>query len=170
MAIEGVEDARPTAVDHRWSEIDVRQQEPVEIIGDTGRLQQVVANLLANARTHTPPGTRIAIEVAGHGSEAVLRVCDDGPGIDPAVRDELFSRFARGDRSRNRATGGSGLGLSITKAIVESHGGTIAVQSEPGATLFDVRLPRTPAVEQESSPHTSATPGDHQIRDVVGGR
>ena len=142
LAIEGVEDARPTAPDHVWA-IDV-PEEPVELIGDTGRLQQVVTNLLANARTHTPAGTRIAIEVAEEGSEVVLRVRDDGPGIDPAVRDELFSRFARGDRSRNRATGGSGLGLSITKAIVDGHGGTISVQSEPGATLFTVRLPKVP--------------------------
>ncbi|MCE4025630.1 ATP-binding protein [Microbacterium sp. Au-Mic1] len=150
LAIEGVEDARPTAPDHDWA-IDV-PEEPVELIGDTGRLQQVVTNLLANARTHTPAGTQITIEVAEEGHEAVLRVCDDGPGIDPAVRDELFSRFARGDRSRNRATGGSGLGLSITKAIVDGHGGTISVQSEPGATLFTVRLPRVPHPQTGSTP------------------
>ena len=168
LAIEGVEDARPTAPDHEWS-IDV-PAEPVEIIGDTGRLQQVVANLIANARTHTPAGTRIAIAVSEDPSEAVLRVRDDGGGIDPAVRDELFSRFARGDRSRNRATGGSGLGLSITKAIVEGHGGTIAVQSEPGSTVFTVRLPRTPtAAEQGPSAHAGATPGGHQLGGTVGG-
>ena len=179
LAIEGVEDARPTAMDHEWS-IDV-PEEPVEIIGDTGRLQQVVANLLANARTHTPAGTHIAIEVAEEGSQAVLRVRDDGPGIDPAVRDELFSRFARGDRSRNRATGGSGLGLSITKAIVEGHGGTIAVQSEPGATLFTVRLPHTPALPDQGAARPEAStdgrgvdpspaPGGHQFSRTVGGR
>ena len=171
LAIEGVEDARPTAPDHEWS-IEV-PEEPVELIGDMGRLQQVVANLLANARTHTPAGTRIAIEVAEDGADAVLRVRDDGPGIDPAVRDELFSRFARGDRSRNRATGGSGLGLSITKAIVEGHGGTIAVQSEPGSTVFTVRLPRTPAAppapRTQSATEQAAAPGDHRIDRTVGG-
>ncbi|OZB83110.1 MAG: hypothetical protein B7X32_11420 [Microbacterium sp. 13-71-7] len=151
LAIEGVEDARPTAPDHEWA-IDV-PEEAVELIGDTGRLQQVVTNLLANARTHTPAGTRIAIEVAEEGSEVVLRVRDDGPGIDPAVRDELFSRFARGDRSRNRATGGSGLGLSITKAIVDGHGGTISVQSEPGATVFTVRLPKVPQTTAGAPTH-----------------
>ncbi|GAA4477528.1 sensor histidine kinase [Microbacterium panaciterrae] len=172
LAIEGVEDARPTAMDHEWS-IDV-PEEPVEIIGDTGRLQQVVANLLANARTHTPAGTRIAIAVSEEGSEAVLRVRDDGPGIDPAVRDELFSRFARGDRSRNRATGGSGLGLSITKAIIDGHGGSISVTSEPGSTVFTVRLPHTPTVQKRAAPADAAEdappPGGHRIERVVGGR
>ncbi|MDQ4214468.1 sensor histidine kinase [Microbacterium sp. ASV81] len=176
LAIEGVEDARPTAQDHEWS-IDV-PEEPVELIGDTGRLQQVVANLLANARTHTPAGTHISIEVTEEDGEAVLLVRDDGPGIDPAVREELFSRFARGDRSRNRATGGSGLGLSITKAIVEGHGGTIAVQSSPGATVFTVRLPRTPATvlhehadESGSSVEDEgAARGGHRIGDTVSGR
>lgn len=157
LAIEGVEDARPTAPDHEWS-IDV-PEEPVELIGDTGRLQQVVTNLIANARTHTPAGTRIAIEVADEDDAAVLRVSDDGPGIDPAVRDELFSRFARGDRSRNRATGGSGLGLSITKAIVDGHGGTISVQSEPGATTFTVRLPHVPHPQTGTTPTVDAAPG-----------
>ncbi|MBS1672423.1 MAG: HAMP domain-containing protein [Actinobacteria bacterium] len=195
LAIEGVADARPTAPDHEW-EIDV-PEEPVELIGDLGRLQQVVTNLLANARTHTPAGTHITIEVDRDGSEAVLRVRDDGPGIDPGVREELFSRFARGDRSRNRATGGSGLGLSITKAIVESHGGTVAVQSEPGATVFTVRLPTTPPVQphpagaaQPSPAHAapdtdvrgaaspapspaepaSAVPGGHEMGHTLGGR
>ncbi|MGN8025020.1 sensor histidine kinase [Microbacterium sp. 22242] len=169
LAIEGVEDARPTAMDHEWS-IAV-PEEPVEIIGDAGRLQQVITNLLANARTHTPAGTRIEIEIAEEGSEAVLRVRDDGPGIDPAVRDELFSRFARGDRSRNRATGGSGLGLSITKAIVEGHGGTIAVQSHPGSTVFTVRLPRTPVAPRDpaSTEPSAPAPGPGEQHHVARG-
>ena len=166
-AIEGVEAARPTAPDHVWT-IDV-PEEPVELIGDTGRLQQVVANLVANARTHTPAGTRITVEVAVDGEDAVLRVRDDGPGIDPQVRDELFSRFARGDRSRNRATGGSGLGLSITKAIVEGHGGTISVQSEPGETVFTVRLPRMPHAATAPDDDRPAE-GGHEIGRAIGGR
>lgn len=172
LAIEGVEDARPTAMDHEWS-LEV-PEEPVELVGDTGRLQQVVANLLANARTHTPAGTRIVVEVAEDGPDAVLRVQDDGPGIDPGVREELFSRFARGDRSRNRATGGSGLGLSITKAIVEGHGGTIDVQSRPGSTAFTVRLPRTPIVTAHDAAREAADDaadaGGHQLDRMVSGR
>ena len=115
------------------------------MLGDAGRLHQVVANLLANARTHTPDGTTITLSVAKEADEAVIRVHDDGPGIDPQVRDELFARFARGDSSRARQTGGTGLGLAIAKAIVEGHHGTITVDSEPGSTTFTVRFPLTPA-------------------------
>lgn len=147
LALEGLSDARPTAIDHEWA-IEV-PDEPVVIVGDAGRMHQVVANLLANARTHTPPGTVITLRVSQEGEEAVLRVHDDGPGIDPGVRDELFARFARADTSRARQTGGTGLGLAIVKAIVEGHGGEISVSSEPGDTTFTVRLPLNPA----SAPH-----------------
>lgn len=143
LALEGLSDARPTATDHHWS-IEV-PDEPVTVVGDAGRMHQVVANLLANARTHTPAGTRITLSVAREGADAVLRVHDDGPGIDPAIRDELFARFARGDSSRARQTGGTGLGLAIVKAIVEGHHGTISVASEPGDTTFTVRIPVNPA-------------------------
>jgi len=143
LALEGLSDARPTAPEHIWN-IDV-PAEPVLMLGDAGRLHQVVANLLANARTHTPAGTAITLSVAREGDEAVIRVRDDGPGIDPAVREELFARFARGDSSRARQTGGTGLGLAIAKAIVEGHHGTISVDSKPGDTTFTVRFPVSPA-------------------------
>ncbi len=142
LALEGLADARPTAPDHRWS-VEA-PEEPVVIVGDAGRIHQVVANLLANARTHTPAGTEITLSVAREGEEAVLRVHDDGPGIDPAVREELFARFARGDASRARQTGGTGLGLAIVKAIVEGHGGRIDAESMPGDTTFTVRIPMRP--------------------------
>lgn len=142
LALEGLSDARPTAADHHWN-IEV-PEEPVVVVGDAGRIHQVVANLLANARTHTPAGTTITLRVAREADQAVLQVRDDGPGIDPAVREELFARFARGDSSRARQTGGTGLGLAIVKAIVDGHGGTITVDSEPGDTVFTVRLPLTP--------------------------
>ncbi|UGS26791.1 HAMP domain-containing protein [Microbacterium resistens] len=169
LAIEGVEDARPTAPDHEW-EIDV-PAEPVEVRGDAGRLQQVIANLLANARTHTPAGTRIVVRLGTEPAHAVLRVLDDGPGIDASVRDELFARFARGDRSRTRATGGTGLGLAITKAIVEGHDGTIEVASEPGRTEFLIRLPLarsasdapTPDAAAPDAPSPASASGDHVL-------
>ena len=142
LALEGLSDARPTAADHRWS-IEV-PDEPIVVLGDAGRMHQVVANLLANARTHTPAGTEITLSVSREGDDAVLRVHDDGPGIDPSVREELFARFARADTSRARQTGGTGLGLAIAKAIVEGHGGRITVQSEPGDTTFTVRIPVNP--------------------------
>lgn len=143
LALEGLSDARPTAIDHEWS-IEV-PDEPVVIVGDSGRMHQVVANLLANARTHTPAGTVITLSVTQEDTDAVLRVHDNGPGIDPGVRDELFARFARGDSSRARQTGGTGLGLAIAKAIVEGHGGHITVASDPGDTTFTVRIPVNPA-------------------------
>ena len=139
LAIDAVGDARPTGPDHQWV-LEVGE-EPVLIAGDAGRLHQVAANLLANARTHTPAGTTVTVSVTRDGGDAVLRVHDDGPGIDPAITDELFERFSRADRSRARQTGGTGLGLSIARAIVDAHGGAITVRSEPGDTTFEVRIP-----------------------------
>ena len=142
LVIDAVGDARPTGPDHEWV-LEVGD-EPVLVAGDTGRLHQVAANLLANARTHTPAGTTVTVSVARDDGAAVLRVHDDGPGIDPSIKDELFERFSRADRSRARQTGGTGLGLSIARAIVDAHGGSIRVDSVPGDTTFEVRLPTRP--------------------------
>lgn len=142
LAVEAVGDARPAGPDHTWVlEVD---DDPVLIAGDAGRLHQVVANLLANARTHTPEGTTVTVAVRREDGDAVLTVHDDGPGIDPTLWDELFERFSRADRSRARQTGGTGLGLSIARAIVEAHGGTISASGSPGDTTFEVRLPARP--------------------------
>ena len=135
LAIEAIADATPAGPDHGW-ELDL-DEEPVVITGDAARLHQVVGNLLANARTHTPAGTNVTLSVVREGTDAVLRVHDDGPGIDPAIADELFERFSRADRSRARKTGGTGLGLSIAQAIVTAHGGSISVREHPG--IHDVR-------------------------------
>ncbi|MEV7692661.1 ATP-binding protein [Microbacterium sp. NPDC089189] len=142
LVIEAVGDAQAAGPDHVW-QIDL-DPEPVVVAGDEGRLTQVIANLLANARTHTPAGTHVTVSITRDGTDAVLRVHDDGPGIDPAVADELFERFARADRSRARKTGGTGLGLSIVRAIVDAHGGEISAQSTPGDTTFTVRLAGRP--------------------------
>ncbi|MDY0828689.1 ATP-binding protein [Microbacterium sp. BG28] len=142
LAVESLGDAQAAGQDHHWElELD---EEPVIVAGDTGRLTQVVANLLANARTHTPAGTTVTLSVTREGSDAVLRVHDDGPGVDPQVRDELFERFARGDSSRARKTGGTGLGLSIARAIADAHGGELTVDSSPGDTTFTLRMPGKP--------------------------
>ncbi|GAB3602386.1 sensor histidine kinase [Microbacterium aureliae] len=142
LAVEAVADARPAGPDHTWR-LDV-EPEPVVVAGDTGRLTQVVANLLANARTHTPAGTTVTVRVARRGNWAELSVHDDGPGVEDGIRDQLFDRFARADRSRARKTGGTGLGLSIARAIVQAHGGELDVQSRPGDTSFTMRLPARP--------------------------
>ncbi|MFT4213674.1 MAG: ATP-binding protein [Microbacterium sp.] len=143
VVVDALADARAAGPDHDWV---LEADEDAVVAGDAMRLHQVIANLLTNARVHTPAGTRVTASVAVRDGEAVMRIADNGPGIDPAVATELFERFSRADASRARQTGGSGLGLSIVKAIVEAHNGTITVTSEPGATVFEVRLPARPEV------------------------
>jgi len=144
IVINAVSDARVAGPDHAWQL--TLPHYPVIAYGDQHRLQQVMANLLANARTHTPPGTQVHTEVSVSGPQAVVTVTDNGPGIPPEVSNRVFERFARGDASRMRTpdarTGGStGLGLAIVAAVVEAHHGSVTVNSQPGHTQFTVRLP-----------------------------
>jgi len=107
---------------------------------DRTRLEQVAANLLDNAVKYTPTGGRVDIAVRREGSAAVLRVADTGPGIPRTELSQIWDRLFRGDASR--AERGLGLGLSLVKAIVEAHGGTVAVESEPGrGSTFTVKVP-----------------------------
>jgi two-component system OmpR family sensor kinase len=115
--------------------------EPIVVSGDNHRLHQVVANLLTNARTHTPPGTHIAVRLAQVAESARITVSDDGPGIPASLLPSVFDRFARGDDSRSRAAGSTGLGLAIVSSVVAAHGGTVRVESAPGRTEFTVELP-----------------------------
>ncbi|MCT2084872.1 ATP-binding protein [Microbacterium enclense] len=140
VAIDAVSDAQAVDREREWR-LDVASDDPLTVPGDEDRLRQVVANLLRNAHTHTPPGAVVTTAVLRDGDHAVLSVTDDGPGIDPVIADTLFERFARGDRARNRDAGSTGLGLSIAQAIVLAHGGSIEVRSRPGRTTFTVRLP-----------------------------
>ena len=140
LAVDAVSDAQAVDRDREWR-LDIAADAPLAIPGDDDRLRQVIANLLRNAHTHTPPGTVVTTAVFRDGDDAVVRVADTGPGIDPAVADRLFERFARGDESRNRDAGSTGLGLSIVQAIVLAHGGSITVDSGPAGTTFEVRLP-----------------------------
>jgi two-component system OmpR family sensor kinase len=114
-------------------------------LADEARLRQVVTNLVGNAVTHTPPGTSIRIGVGMVGAHAVLEVADQGPGLTPDQSTRIFERFYRADTSRNRATGGAGLGLSIVHSLVTAHAGHVEVDSTPnhGAT-FRILLPRLP--------------------------
>ncbi|HVE47038.1 MAG TPA: HAMP domain-containing sensor histidine kinase [Acidimicrobiales bacterium] len=115
---------------------------PVVVEGDEAQLRQVVANLLANTRAHTPPGTPVEVAVNAHDGTARLTVVDHGPGMPPEVAAGVFERFFRADASRARAAGGTGLGLAIVEAIVRGHDGTVRVESEPGAgSRFTVELP-----------------------------
>jgi len=122
--------------------IELRDEGPVVIEGDELRLRQIVSNLLSNARTHTPAGTPVTVAVARRGDEAVIEVSDRGPGMPADHAAKVFERFFRADASRTRASGGSGLGLSIVAAIAAAHGGHVTVETAPGdGATFRVTLP-----------------------------
>jgi signal transduction histidine kinase len=119
--------------------IDINGLNAARVFGDRHALERVVANLLENASLHAE--TSIAIELREDDGHAELVVADDGPGVPPEQREVIFDRFARLDVARSRRTGGAGLGLAITRRIIEDHGGTIAfVDAERGARVV-VRLP-----------------------------
>jgi two-component system, OmpR family, sensor kinase len=140
LAVNAVSDAHAAGPDHHWR-LDLSEEAVTVVTGDPARLHQVLANLLANARTHTPPGTAVTVGVAAEGSQTVVRVIDAGPGIPAELLPHMFKRFARGDTSRSRAAGSTGLGLAIVHAVVTAHHGTVEVASAPGRTAFTVRLP-----------------------------
>jgi len=140
LLVDVVSDAHAAGRDHSW-DLDL-PEEPVLAAGDGPRLHQVFANLLANARVHTDAGTRVHVALTVEGANAVVTVTDDGPGIPENLQETLFERFARGDSSRFRGTGGStGLGLAIVQAVVLAHHGEVTVDSRPGRTSFRVALP-----------------------------
>jgi signal transduction histidine kinase len=112
----------------------------VVVVADRTRLEQVAANLIDNALKYTPAGGRVDVEVLADGERARLRVRDTGPGIRPDELPHIWERLFRGDTSRTER--GLGLGLSLVKAVVEAHGGTVEVESEPGqGSVFTVSLP-----------------------------
>lgn len=143
LVVDSVSDAHVAGPDHQWS-LDL-PEDPVVVEGDEARLHQVLANLLANARTHTPGGTLVTVSLKSDDEDAgavLITVADNGPGIPPALLPDVFERFARGDSSRSRREGSTGLGLAIVDAVVKAHGGAIEVSSTVGRTEFVVRLPR----------------------------
>jgi two-component system OmpR family sensor kinase len=189
LVVDVVSDAHIAAPGHHFT-LSL-PAEPVIVTGDQARLHQVLANLLANARTHTPTGTSVtvALETAvappvapksttgpesaeapksGNGTptpgEIRISVADDGPGIPEELLPNIFERFARGDSSRSRAGGSTGLGLAIVAAVAEAHGGKITVASVPGNTVFTVVLPGSvPAAE----PTLEGSVGDLATADVL---
>ncbi|GAA3835021.1 HAMP domain-containing sensor histidine kinase [Streptomyces chiangmaiensis] len=144
LVLDAVTDARAAGPGHRWT-LELAE-EPVTVTGDAHRLHQVLANLLANARLHTPEGTQVTVSLKTAGTTAVLEVHDDGPGVPDDIRPGAFERFTRADhRRRPDNHGGAGLGLSIVAAVAEAHGGSVELTGRPGSTTFTVRLPAGPA-------------------------
>jgi two-component system OmpR family sensor kinase len=144
--VDAVTDAHVAAPEHRWS-LDMPEADDeddgseLDVVGDPERLHQVVSNLLANARTHTPPGTTVSVRLARENGDVHLLVRDDGPGIPTDLLPHVAERFARGETGRARSTGSTGLGLSIVAAVVAEHGGELRIDSVPGDTRFEVVLP-----------------------------
>ncbi len=139
LASEAVRTA--AAVGPEWP-VTFSATRPVEVSGDHDRLRQVIDNLLANVRAHTPSGTPASVTVDADGAMAEIVVADEGPGMPAEDARRIFERFFRADPARTRTSGGSGLGLSIVAAIVVAHGGTVAATSAPGEGMrVSVRLP-----------------------------
>lgn len=142
LAGDAVQDAQ--AVDPtRTVELEVVAAGPAPVVlGDAPRLRQVFGNLAANALTHTPAGTPVQLRVSTSADTATVEVIDHGPGISEQDRPRVFERFFRADTSRTRASGGSGLGLSIVAALVGAHHGSVTVEETPGGgATFRVALP-----------------------------
>jgi two-component system, OmpR family, sensor kinase len=146
LAIDVSSDARAAAPGHRW-QLEL-PDEPITVRGDELRLHQVLANLLSNAARHTPAGTAVHVAVSATPRTAIVTVTDDGPGIPPELLPDIFERFVRGDSSRSRAAGSSGLGLAIVQAVTAAHGGRAEVSSRPGETRFTITLPLAPPQDE----------------------
>ncbi|MEE4545006.1 HAMP domain-containing sensor histidine kinase [Streptomyces sp. V4-01] len=138
LVLDVVDDARAAGPGHRWN-LDL-PEEPVTVTGDAHRLHQLAANLLANARVHTPSGTRVTVRLRQSRDATTLVVHDDGPGIPEQLRATVFQRFTRAPQRHPQS--GAGLGLSIVTAVAAAHDGAADVASRPGATTFTVTLPR----------------------------
>jgi signal transduction histidine kinase len=142
FATDTVRDLAPAAAD-RQMQLDVAvPQRAVYVFADSGRLQQVLHNLIENALQYSEAGGHIQVRVASAPGEALLSVSDTGVGIPPDDIPYVFERFFRSKRSRRNNPGGSGLGLSIVRWIVEAHKGRVTAESAPGkGSTFTVRLP-----------------------------
>ncbi|QHA05648.1 HAMP domain-containing protein [Streptomyces broussonetiae] len=150
LVVDTVSDSRAAGMDHNWR-LDL-PDEPALVSADAARVQQVLVNLIGNARKHTPPGTTVTARVQRRGSWMCVDVEDNGQGIDAELLPHVFERFARGDSARSRSTGSTGLGLAIVQAVAAAHGGAVTVDSMPGRTVFTVHLPAlVPAVPRPAA-------------------
>ena len=155
VAAESVEDLRATQPQRRIT--TTLPEHPVVVTGDEAQLRQVVANLLANVRTHTDADAQVRVDLTLRHGDAVLTIADDGPGLSDDDAARVFDRFFRPEGSRSRTSGGSGLGLAIVRSVVEAHGGSVDLETAPGAgAAFTIRLPL--AVPGDTAGSIGATP------------
>ena len=165
LILDALSDAHVVAPDHAW---ELGEAVDAPVLGDESALRQILTNLLANARVHTPAGTRVIVSILRSRDEAVaasaaprgpakgggsatgaqassmitIRVADDGPGIPADIRDRVFDRFVRGDSSRTRdGRGSSGLGMSIVESLARAMGGSVRLVDSEKGTVIDVTLP-----------------------------
>ena len=151
LILDALSDAHVVAPDHAW---ELGEASDIQVLGDEAALRQILTNLRANARVHTPAGTRVTVSLsrAPQGVEPAkgapassmvrIRVADDGPGIPAEIRDRVFDRFVRGDSSRTRdGRGSSGLGMSIVESLARAMGGSVRLADADKGTVIDVTLP-----------------------------
>lgn len=142
LAVEAVRAAQAVAPD--WP-ISLHLDDVISVIGDRSRIRQVIDNLLANVRTHTPNGTQTTVTISSSGASAVVSIRDNGQGMTTEQAGRVFERFYRADSSRSRTSGGAGLGLAIVSALVAAHHGDVRVETSPGnGMLIEIRLPAVP--------------------------
>jgi PAS domain S-box-containing protein len=154
-------------MDEHQTRLDVAiASEPLPVVGDPARLQQVQANLLSNASKYSPPGAEVRFELFRDGSDAVIRVSDQGCGIDPAMLPKIFDLFVQGNQSLARSEGGLGIGLTLLRSLVELHDGRVEAHSDGvgAGSVFTVRLPLAAAVLGDSE---TPPPDRRAVRTVV---
>jgi two-component system CheB/CheR fusion protein len=159
VAAEAVDAVRETMNERGLSFRTDLPAQPVFVDGDPARLQQIQVNLLSNAAKYTPRGGHVVFTVGRDGSDAVLRVRDDGAGLPPHLAESIFDLFVQATRTIDRAAGGLGVGLTLVRSLVEMHGGTVTAESpgEGQGSEFVVRLPQVGAPEPERA--EEARPG-----------
>ena len=157
--VERAVETRSASMDKRDHELIVDlAPEPLPLLADPTRIEQVIDNLLTNAAKYTPEGGRIELAARREGEEAVLTVTDNGIGIPPQMLDRIFSLFAQADQSLDKSGGGLGLGLTLVDRLVEMHGGSVRAESEgeDRGSRFTVRLPLAADGEAETAAPAAA--------------
>lgn len=156
LVLDVLMEVRPLAADHQ---LELTHLDPVIVEGDADRLKQLLLNLLDNSLKYTPPGGRITVELERTPTEAVFTVRDTGVGISAEDLPHVFERFYRADPARSHDPGGTGLGLSIAQWVIDQHGGTITLESEPHqGTTAVVRLPAASLPAAGRTPAPSEAP------------